>query len=501
MRPPERDAGGLSVALPAPLVPELRDAATELGADELRAAANRRGRRDFIVRRGMAVSDMLAIGSAALVAFLVSPVHKGGEQFLWLLPLLPAWVACFDIYGLYHRDAKRITPATLDDLPAIFHALVVGTLLMWLYYRLVPAHDLVYIQAMTFGIVALVAIGGGRSVAKRAVTSVLGRERVLFLGESPSLPALVRKIGDHPEYGLEAVGLVARSPELEAAAPIPILGRVDDVTLRDLVERHDIHRVIVARSGASDEAVLELFQESRELDVKLSLLPAQVDVIGPSVDIGDIEGITVLGLNPLALSRSSRFLKRIMDIAGSLFGLLLLSPVLALIAAAIKLDSRGPVFFKQQRIGRKGGRFRVLKFRTMVRDAEEQTGELLAESEDPHWLKLEHDPRVTRVGRFLRLTSLDEVPQLWNVLRGDMSLVGPRPLIETEDASVTGWARARTDLAPGITGLWQALGRTNIPFEEMVKLDYLYVTNWSMWGDIKLLLQTFPVVVRRRGAN
>jgi exopolysaccharide biosynthesis polyprenyl glycosylphosphotransferase len=297
------------------------------------------------------------------------------------------------------------------------------------------------------------------------------------------------------------LGVVARSSELEADVPIPILGRVGDVSLRDLVERHDIHRVIVARSGASDEAMLELFQESRELDVKLSLLPAQVDVIGPSVEVGDIEGITVLGLNPMTLSRSSRFLKRAMDIVGSILGLLFLSPLMASIAAAIKLDSRGPVLFRQERIGRKGERFRLLKFRTMVRDAEQRTGELFAASEDPHWLKLEHDPRVTRVGRFLRLTSLDELPQLWNVLRGDMSLVGPRPLIVTEDASVTGWARTRTDLAPGVTGLWQVLGRTNIPFEEMVKLDYLYVTNWSLWGDAKLLLQTFPVVVRRRGAN
>ena len=137
----------------------------------------------------------------------------------------------------------------------------------------------------------------------------------------------------------------------------------------------------------------------------------------------------------------------------------------------------------------------------MVPGAEDQADELLAESQDPGWLKLEHDPRITRVGRFLRLTSLDELPQLWNVLRGDMSLVGPRPLIETEHATVTGWGHTRTDLAPGITGLWQVLGRTNIPFEEMVKLDHLYVTNWSMWLDAKLLLQTFPVVMRRRGAN
>ena len=190
-----------------------------------------------------------------------------------------------------------------------------------------------------------------------------------------------------------------------------------------------------------------------------------------------------------------------MDIVGATVGLLLLSPLIALVAVAVKLDSRGRVLFRQRRIGRKGRGFQVLKFRTMVPDAERQVEELFERSEDPDWLKLDHDPRVTRVGRVLRLTSLDELPQLWNVLKGEMSLVGPRPLIETEDATVSGWSRTRLDLAPGITGLWQVLGRTNIPFEEMVKLDYLYVTNWSLWLDVKLLLRTVLVVVHRRGAN
>jgi exopolysaccharide biosynthesis polyprenyl glycosylphosphotransferase len=496
----EHDGGPVSVAVPVPLLRPGAGVVGELGADELRASQTWRGRRDYVFRRVLAVSDMFAIASAALVAFVVSPVG-GADQFLWLLPILPAWVAVFGAYGLYQRDSKRISSAGLDDLPAIFHGLVVGTLVMWLYYRLVPAHELVFIEALAFGVLGLAVITAVRFVARRAMTSVLGPERVLFLGESRSLPALVRKIRDHPEYGLEPVGLVARSREPQTDAPIPIVGRIEDASLGDLVERHDIERVIVSRSGATDEAMLELFQECRDLGVKVSLLPAQVDVIGPSVQVDDIEGITVLGLKALTLSRSSRFLKRGMDILGAGVGLLLLSPVLAMVAVAIKLDSKGSVLFRQRRVGRRGRSFHVIKFRTMVSGAEDQADELFAESEDPGWLKLEHDPRITRVGRFLRLTSLDELPQLWNVLRGDMSLVGPRPLIETEHAAVTGWARTRTDLAPGVTGLWQALGRTNIPFEEMVKLDYLYVTNWSLWLDVKLLLQTFPVVVRRRGAN
>jgi lipopolysaccharide/colanic/teichoic acid biosynthesis glycosyltransferase len=143
----------------------------------------------------------------------------------------------------------------------------------------------------------------------------------------------------------------------------------------------------------------------------------------------------------------------------------------------------------------------LAKFRSMVAAAEPRRTSLLAGSRQEGWLDLEHDPRITRVGNFLRHTSLDELPQLWNVLRGDMSLVGPRPLIAEEDQNVIGWARRRLNLTPGMTGVWQVMGRTNIPFEQMIMLDYLYVANWSLWGDIKLILQTVPVVLTRRGAN
>ena len=170
-------------------------------------------------------------------------------------------------------------------------------------------------------------------------------------------------------------------------------------------------------------------------------------------------------------------------------------PLLAFVALAIKLDSRGPVFFAQERVGKGGRRFRLYKFRTMVSDAEQLRDELLASSTDPNWLKLDRDPRVTRIGRHLRRLSLDELPQLWNVVRGDMSMVGPRPLVPAEDERVLGWARGRLDLTPGITGYWQVLGRTRIPFEEMVKLDYLYVMNWSLWEDVRLMLRTLPVVL------
>jgi lipopolysaccharide/colanic/teichoic acid biosynthesis glycosyltransferase len=170
-------------------------------------------------------------------------------------------------------------------------------------------------------------------------------------------------------------------------------------------------------------------------------------------------------------------------------------------ALAIKSTSRGPVFFRQKRVGRGGKSFEVIKFRTMHDNAEARLEELRRHSQDPNWLLIEHDPRITPVGRLLRKTSLDELPQLWNVLRGEMSLVGPRPLIESEDRLVDGWGRNRLALTPGLTGVWQVLGRTSIPFDEMVKLDYLYVANWSVWGDIRLILRTLPAVLSQRGAN
>jgi exopolysaccharide biosynthesis polyprenyl glycosylphosphotransferase len=264
---------------------------------------------------------------------------------------------------------------------------------------------------------------------------------------------------------------------------------------------HRVGRVVVADAEVEGERLLGVLRDCRTVSVKVSLLPAMCNALGPSVEVDDLQGVTVLGINPSVLSRSSRIAKRSLDLTGAgLLGALAL-PVLMLLAVAIKLDSRGPVFFRQERIGQAGTRFRLLKLRTMVADAEARRAELLAQSKDPDWLHLEHDPRITRVGRLLRIASLDELPQLWNVLRGDMSLVGPRPLVAEEERLVDDWARGRLDLTPGITGLWQVLGRTSIPFDEMVKLDYLYVTNWSLWGDVRLMLRTLPVVLRREGAN
>jgi lipopolysaccharide/colanic/teichoic acid biosynthesis glycosyltransferase len=232
----------------------------------------------------------------------------------------------------------------------------------------------------------------------------------------------------------------------------------------------------------------------------VSVLPRLLEVVGSSVEFDDLHGVTVMGVRRFDLTRSSSVVKRAFDLAGASLGLLAVSPILLGLAVAIKLDSRGPVFFRQLRVGRHGKRFYVYKFRTMVPDAEALKDSLRDRNEAREGLfKIADDPRVTRVGSLLRKSALDELPQLINIIRGEMSLVGPRPLVVDEDERVEGWHRRRLELMPGMTGHWQILGPASVPLREMAAIDYLYVANWSLWTDIKILLRTVPHVIGRRG--
>jgi exopolysaccharide biosynthesis polyprenyl glycosylphosphotransferase len=269
--------------------------------------------------------------------------------------------------------------------------------------------------------------------------------------------------------------------------------------LRRTVTEQGIHRIILAPGHLHADALLHTVRRLRALEVNVSILPATPAVHGSSVEPDDINGLTLLGVRAFEISRSSRLLKRTFDLAVSSLMLLVFAPVMAAIAVAVKLDSPGSVLFRQRRIGRDGRPFEMLKFRSMFEDAERRRAELLDRNEAVGLFKLEHDPRVTRVGRWIRRTSLDELPQLLNVLRGEMSLVGPRPLIPEEDSMVEGHFRRRLDLTPGITGHWQALGASRIPLAEMVRLDYLYVSSWSLWNDVRILVRTVPYVVGARG--
>jgi exopolysaccharide biosynthesis polyprenyl glycosylphosphotransferase len=495
MSPPGKSAGPAEVALPAAL------GATERRATARSVVATKHGQRDYLMRRLLAAADAVGIVLAFIVAAALDPAAGSNlEVVAWGLVTLPMWVVVFKLYGLYDRDMKRVSHSTVDDIPWLFHGLVIGSLLTWLAFKVLPPEPLPFICVTGFGVTAATAILSLRSFVRSAAMRVLGAERVVLIGDERMADVLVRKMRAHREYGLEPVGVILPDGHDVAPAGLPVLNNSGE-SIADVARRHHVDRVVVSHSGLEEDQVLDIVRRCKTLAIKVSLLPQVFDALGPSVEIDDVEGVTLLGINPPVLGRSSRTMKRGLDFVGAGLLSLLLMPLLVLIAMAVKIDSRGPVFFRQSRVGKGGSRFKVLKFRTMHRDAEARRGELLVDSIDPNWLHLEDDPRITRVGRWLRHMSLDELPQLWNVLRGQMSLVGPRPLIESEDEMIGGWGRSRLDLTPGMTGVWQVLGRTNIPFDEMVKLDYLYVTNWSLWTDIRLILRTVPAVVMRRGAN
>jgi exopolysaccharide biosynthesis polyprenyl glycosylphosphotransferase len=473
--------------------------------------ARRYRRRDWFLRRLLAVSDTGCLAIAMALAMALAGGRRGHPwtQFLpYGLATLGAWVVLFKVYGLYERDAKRLSHSTLDDLPSLFHALLLGCLLTWCYFLALAPAKLTSSSILAFGGLALLLVLAGRALARACFRRLISPERVVLIGSGHAAGVLIEKMRAKRSLRLRPIGMVSceetdgSALDLDGSAlDLRRLGRLGEVDLPSLLTRHRVGRVVVADAELERERLLGVLRDCQRASVKVSLLPLTFSLLGPSVELDDLQGVTVLGINPPVLSRSSRLAKRTLDLIGAGLLTIVAFPLIAALAVAIKLDSPGPVFFRQERIGRGGARFRLLKLRTMALDAEARRAELLAQSKDPGWLHLEHDPRITPVGCLLRLTSLDELPQLWNVLRGDMSLVGPRPLVAEEDRMVNDWARGRLDLTPGVTGLWQVLGRTSIPFEEMVKLDYLYVTNWSLWGDVRLILRTLPAVLKRHGAN
>jgi exopolysaccharide biosynthesis polyprenyl glycosylphosphotransferase len=458
------------------------------------------GSADALRRRALALGDAVAVFAAVALALLIGGRPHFGARLLWGLAAPLLMVVLFKLYGLYDRDMKRITHATVDDLPALFHATLVGLLLFWLYSKLVPMHRLDFIEVLVFGVMTMVLATLARAATRAAVDRLAGPEPALLIGEGRMATVLAAKLSAHSEYRSKVVGVLGDGFRADPPVPgLPVLGTLE--RLDQVAAQYHVGRVIVAPSGIRDSDLEAVLHRCRDLALKVSLLPKLSDILGPAVEVDDVEGVAVLGINPPWLSRSSRALKRIMDVVLCAISLVLAMPLLALLAVAIKFDSSGPVLFCQERIGKGQRPFTLYKLRTMVADAEQRREPLLAQSSDPNWLLLERDPRITRVGWWLRRLSLDELPQLWNVLRGEMSLVGPRPLIPAEDERVQPWARGRLDLTPGITGYWQVLGRTRIPFEEMVKLDYLYVMNWSLWTDLKLIIRTLPLVISGRGAN
>ncbi len=450
-------------------------------------------RREALYRRALACADVI---SAVLA--LVLCVHVVGDDTLRPTSLLalPLIVAVSKVKGLYDRDELLIRKTTMDEAPQLFQLATLYALLLWLLEGVVIDGALGKTQVLVLWGTLWTAAFIGRRVARTVASRIAAPERILFVGDASAYARLRSKLDAD---GLKAA-LVGRM-SLQRAVRARGGDRSHDVTeLRELIRWTDAHRVIIEPQVLPADDMLEFVRAAKAVGVRVSLLPRVFDVVGTSVVFDELDGMTVLGVRRFGLTRSSRATKRAFDLVGATAMLVVLGPLMALIALAIKLDTRGPVLFRQTRVGRDGMLFRICKFRTMVDDAESLKEELRVLNEAAGGLfKISDDPRITRVGRLLRKTSLDELPQLFNVVRGDMSLVGPRPLVRDEDELVTGLDRRRLSLTPGMTGHWQILGSSRVPLPEMVKIDYLYVAGWSLWTDLKILLRTVPYMLRRRG--
>jgi exopolysaccharide biosynthesis polyprenyl glycosylphosphotransferase len=446
-------------------------------------------RRDRGYRQLLGLADVVAITLALAICIpllgeddALTPLVGGGAVFIVVLS---------KVLNLYDRDELVLRKSTLDEAPKLFQVATLMALLLWLSHPFLIDGELGRKQVLGFWLTLAVLLPLVRGSARRLARALTPVENCLLVGTRSACEQARGKI----ESGQSVHARVIAEVEMESPAD------VDDASaaVALLSQEHDIHRVVVAPAATDQGEVLNLIRASKALGLKVSVLPRMLEVVGSSVEFDDLEGLNVLGVRRFGLTRSSAFVKRSMDVAGSLIGLAVVAPILAIIAIAIKLDSRGPILFRQHRVGREGQMFEMLKFRTMVAGADEQQDELEEHNEADGLFKIADDPRITRVGRMLRRTSFDELPQLVNVLRGEMSLVGPRPLVLADDQRVHGWYRRRLHLMPGMTGRWQVLGSARVPLQDMVKLDYLYVANWSVWGDMKILLRTVGFMLGRRG--
>jgi exopolysaccharide biosynthesis polyprenyl glycosylphosphotransferase len=446
--------------------------------------------RDRAYRWSLAGADLLAAATAVLLMAPAGPAKLSLATILGI-PLI-GLVA--KLQGLYDRDELLLNKTTLDEAPKLFHLATLFTMFTWLLSSELLVRPLGARQAVILWGSLFILVMLARRAARAAVQRRTPSERCLFIGDAGSYERLHAKF-ETASVAAELIGRMnlQRTGRFGARA-------AHERELRELIGWANVHRVIIEPQALPAEDMLDLVRAAKRVGVRVSLLPRILDVVGSSVVFDDLQGMTVLGVRRFGLTNSSRAVKRAFDLLGAGAILFFVAPIMGIIAALIRLDSPGPIFFRQTRIGRDGRPFRIYKFRTMVADAEARKGELQAHNEAGGGLfKIADDPRITRVGRFLRRTSLDELPQILNVVSGDMSLVGPRPLIVDEDVQIRGWDRGRLHLTPGMTGPWQIAGSARVPLHEMVKIDYVYVASWSLWEDVKILMRTIPYVLARRG--
>jgi exopolysaccharide biosynthesis polyprenyl glycosylphosphotransferase len=437
-----------------------------------------------LLRRMLALADVAA---ALLASFSLVFVGSGDTaQLAWSLILLPLWVVVAKLLGLYDHDQRSLRHLTIDEVPQLVLWALVGASCLSLFLDVSPAGRPQASNAVAVGVVAAVSAVVLRAFVRWLWRALTPPQRAAVIGTATSAAVVRRKLELFPDLHTSLV------EERQALDP-------DDPHNREWLGTLD--RLIFAPGSLDEAEAGDVVELARESGVILCVVPPCHSIFGPGFELNHLAELPLIEYRTGDLSRSTLFLKRALDVTVSAVTLGFLWPIFLVLAAAIKLDSPGPVFFSQLRAGEDGRAFAMVKFRTMVADAEALLPRLVNLGELPEPVfKLDHDPRVTRVGRLLRRWSLDELPQLWNVLLGHMSLVGPRPEEIALVKRYTPEQRVRLAVRPGITGPMQVYGRGALTLTERIAVERDYIENFSIGRDLRILGATIAVVVRGRGA-
>jgi exopolysaccharide biosynthesis polyprenyl glycosylphosphotransferase len=461
------------------------------------AGARESRRRGAVLRRLLAFADWTALLASLFLVTAISASTELGTLF-WAMLFSPTWILVVKLHGLYDNDHRRIRHSTLDELPSLISACLIGVLVLDGLLALSPVGPLSPLSAIALGVGTLVGSFVGRGSLRFLWHRLTPLAAGIVVGPPEAVDVVARRVATHPETRLALVGYLSAQAE-PTAAQLPRLGSLADISRA--AQEHSIERVVVTEEEMSEPTAERLIENCKAAGLALTFLPQHYGLLGRGIELNRLAELPVLDFRFSDPPRSTIAMKRAMDLIGSGLLLLLLWPLLLLIGLAILVDSGRPALFRQRRVGEAGEPFDMVKFRTMVTDAEQRLPELvdLGSLEEPAF-KIPNDPRVTRIGRVLRRTSLDELPQLLNVLRGKMSLVGPRPEEEAVVALYDERQRSRLEVKPGITGPMQVYGRSDLTFEERLALERDYLDNLSVLTDMAILLRTPRAIVRGDGA-
>jgi exopolysaccharide biosynthesis polyprenyl glycosylphosphotransferase len=451
---------------------------------------------------------MLVDGLIAVGLFVVLSVLRFGtdwavywrlvipEPLAFLALFAVGWIAVLAFHGLYRPRARWSIRSEAADLARATVVMALLCLSVLFFFKLPDVSRLFLLFLFPTQFVLALGTRAALRLGFRWLREHGYNARfVVIVGAGPRGQAFARRLAEHPELGLNVLGYVDDEDTFDLAADAPLLGRLDD--LPTILHERVVDEVAICLPFSQWNLVDAIARISEE-EGKIVRVP--MDVLDHAFAAGkmeELDGVPVFSIVSGPDRLLALALKRALDLAGSLAALILLSPVALAVGIAIRAKDGPPILFRQTRVGLHGRPFRVVKFRTMVADAEARYSEVVDRS-DPRAFKLDDDPRVTPLGAFLRRTSLDELPQLWNVLRGEMSLVGPRPAPPREVEGYDVWHRRRLSMKPGITGLWQVTARSDDSFERRATLDLDYIDRWSLWLDVKILARTIPAALEGR---